>query len=359
MMIKIWEKYLLKQFLGTLLLVLLGFYGLFVLLDFSTHASIFPHTMQSRWLQITIFYIFEYFEKIDTLLPFAVLIATIKTLCQLNLNNEIVAMLAGGVNIKRLIRPLIIVGFILVSIVYLNAQFLLPVSSKHMKHFTEERKLSKKKNNEIPFVQHLALADHSTLIFQNYDPHEERFFDAYWVRSNSEIYRIKHLYPHEKTPRGTFVEHLTTNSHGQLTQTDYFEETTFDSMIFNKKRLLETTTLPDELSLTELWSKIPCIKGCESEKNAKILTTFYYKMAIPWLCLLAIIAPAPFCLQFTRTLRIYMVYGFFTFALVSFYLIMDSAEVLGKRQAVDPFWAIFTPLIIYFTPALFFYRKLK
>ena len=54
-MIKIWDKYIIKRFIFIFCLLLFGFYGIFILLDFATHASYFPRTMENRFLNIIYF----------------------------------------------------------------------------------------------------------------------------------------------------------------------------------------------------------------------------------------------------------------------------------------------------------------
>lgn len=356
-MLKIWEKYILRIFLTTLLFVLLGFYGLYVLIDYSCHTSYIHSGITSPLQHLGVIYLSEFANRLDVLLPFAILIATIKTLTQLNTHNELVALLAGGVSIKRILRPLVITGFFLTAILYANAQFAVPKAKHTLKTITEERHQYKKKRSDQPFVQHLFLEDESRVIFQKYDAYNKRFYDAYWIADSDKLYHMKHLYPHEKPPRGEEVEKFERAPNGVLTKQETFSEIAFNTMQFNKKRLLETTTSPEELSIKQVWSRLPSLTNPKSEKQSALLTAFYYKVLTPWICLLAIIGPAPFCVRYTRTLPVFFIYACFTFIFVTFHLVMESAEVLGKRQVVDPLLIIFIPFILFSFPAFWYYHK--
>jgi lipopolysaccharide export system permease protein len=355
-MLKIWEKYILRLFLSTLLFVLFGLFGLYVLIDYSCHTSYIHSGITSPFTHLGIIYLSEFVNRLSVLLPFAILIATIKTLTQLNIHNELVALLAGGLSIKRLLRPLYIAGILLTLILYVNIQVAIPRAKTTLNTITEERRQHKNKNDQ-PFVQSLLLEDESKVIFQKYDAFNKRFFDAYWILDTSNIYHIKHLYPYETPPRGEGVEQFSKDQKGALAQQATYTELTFNTMQFNKKRLWETTTLPDELSLKQLWSRIPSLTSAKNEKQSAILTTFYFKMVMPWLCLLAIIGPAPFCVRYTRTLPVFLLYACFTFIFVSFHLVMESAEVLGKRQVADPLMIIMLPFIIFSFPAFWYYHR--
>jgi len=44
--------------------------------------------------------------------------------------------------------------------------------------------------------------------------------------------------------------------------------------------------------------KSPENHEAQSEKEARSLSALHRKLATPWLCLLAVLAPAPFCMRF-------------------------------------------------------------
>lgn len=357
---RIWERYFARQFLGIFCVLFFGFFALYVLLDYSSHTTTFhKNQIHFRFMELVTFYSYEFVNRIDVLLPFAIMIATIKTLCQLNVNNELVAMLSSGVKIKALLRPFFLLGLIFTTLMYLNIQFLVPIATTNLKSISEEGQKLKKKKLGQAMVEHIALADESTLLFQHYDQGRQRFFDAYWVRSPDEIYRFKYLYPNREIPHGEFVEHLQRNEKGAIVEKAAYAKLDLSEMHFNKKKLIETTTLPEQLSLSALWEKVFSLPGEHTEKQAQMLTIFYMRMAMPWFCLLAFIGPAPFCINFSRTLPIFLIYAISAFAFIAFYLVMESAEVMAKRQVFNPFTAITIPFLLFSLPLSWNYIRLK
>jgi len=357
---RLWERYFAKQFLATFCILLFGFFTLYVLLDYSSHTTTFhKNQIHFQWKELVTFYLCELVNRIDVLLPFAILIATIKTLCQLNVNNELVAMLSSGINIKRLLRPFLMLSLIFTTLMYLNVQFFVPMATTNLKSISEEGRKLKKKKKEQSMIEHIVLADESTFIFQNYDQVYQRFFDAYWIRSPDELYRFKYLYPNGDIPRGEFVEHLKRNEKGLIVQQEANETRDLPEMHFNKKKLIETTIMPEQLSLTTLWNKIPSLSGEMTEKQGKILTTFYVRLLMPWFCLIAFIGPAPFCIRFSRTLPIFVIYAISAFVFIAFYLVMESAEVMSKRQLFSPLAGISIPFLVLSLPLLWNYIRLK
>lgn len=347
---KIWQRYFIKEVLKTALLFLACFYGLYVLIDYASHASSFHRGASAfSWQILGFYYLLEFVRHLEILLPFALVLATIKTLTGLNTHHELVALMASGVKLKTLLRPFILLAVAAAALLYLNTEVLVPHAMRQLKVLNDARALTKERNRTSR-VQHLVLEDGSTVLYQSYDSSQQYFFDAYWIRSLNEIYRIKFLYPYTKVPSGHFVDVLTRQKNGNLTVTTSHSERAFPGMKFNKQTLFESMTLPEELSYSDLWSKIPSIEEIKSEKQAQMLTSFYFKLAMPWLSFLAVIAAAPFCVRFSRTQPLFYIYALSIFGLVAFQIVMDSAMILGERQVLPPHWAIWAPfaLIVFF-----------
>ena len=285
----------------------------------------------------------------DVLVPFALLIACVKTLCTLNTHNELVALMASGIRLKTLMLPFIAFGLCFTFAIYFNTEVLQPQAMKYHKHLDYTRAKAKQKTHHHPMIQQIPLEDSSSIVFQNYEPDAERFYDAYWIRSIDDIYRIRYLYPNMTIPKGAFVEHLQRDAQGTLAMTEIVAEKQFDDMHFNQATLLESVTTPDALSISAMKEKIATQGELLSEKDARLLTTYYHKLAMPWLCLLAVIAPMPLCTRFSRTLPVFFIYALSIFGLVAFYLIMNSAMVLGERQVMPPAVAIWLPFSCFFT----------
>jgi len=358
----IWERYFLKEFCKVFFLFILCFYGLYVLIDYSNHSTSFHHHhTEFQWKEFFLYYFGEFVKRAEVLIPFALLITTIRTLCSLNVHNELVALMSSGISLRTLMRPFIFLGLFFTLLLYLNTQFFLPDALKSLRHIHDAHSRVKRGTGQDA-VQHLVLEDQTRVIFQSYDSADESLFDAYWLRSIDDLYRIKHLYPNSNaggTPYGQLVEHLVRNKEGELVETESFDKKAFPEMHFNKKALFETITPVEEDSLTGLIEDFPQNKEDLTEKEASILSALYYKLAMPWLCLFAIIGPAPFCLRFTRQLPIFFIYACSIFALVAYYLVMESAMLLGERQVFAPIWAIGVPFGFVFFVCMWKFLKLR
>jgi len=343
----IWERYFLKEIIKVFLLFLFGFYGLYVLIDYSTHSRSFQN-YHFTFLNIASFYGYEFITRMDVLIPFATLIACIKTLCTLNTNNELVALMASGINLKRLLWPFVAFSLFCTGFIYFNTEVLQPRALKYHKQLSHTRAKEKQKKHHHPHIQQITLNDNSSLIFQEYDEINELIYDAYLVRSIDDIYRIRELNPYASVPLGNSVEHLQRNGQGNLVIVEFLPEKEFPEIHFNRAKLIDSITSPSDYGISTLQNKLRSRGEILSEKDARLLTTYYYKLAFPWLCLLAVIAPAPFCTRFSRTLPVFFIYAVSLFGLVAFNIMLDAAMILGERQLVAPAVAIWLPFSCFF-----------
>lgn len=348
-MISIWQKYLVKEIIKTFCLFIFVFYGLYVLIDYSVHANHF-HLKGAgfQWKEIFLYYLLEFIKRGEVFFPFALLLATIKVLSQLNTRNEHIALLVGGIKIKTLLRPFLAIAILLISFMYINEQFFLPQALKKLKSIEETKKRQTKKLFKETAVHHLVLKDGSRMFFQDYESDKQRFFDVYWVKNIDEIYRIAYLYPSQYPPLAEEVEYLSRNDEGSISLVEKHQSQLLPGIVFNKKELLETITPADELSLIELAKKVSSFWTVKNEKEARFLANFYYKLFMPWLCLFAVIGPAPYCLRFTRLFPSFFIYAGSISALVATYLLMDSALIFATRNIIAPLLALGIPFFSIF-----------
>lgn len=345
----IWQRYFLKQFTSIFFLFLFCFYGLYVLIDYASHTSALAHhQVQIHWYDMARYYLYVFSSRAEILLPLALLIAFVKTVCTLNSNQELVALMASGTSLKKLMLPFLFMGLLCMGIMYTNEQFLLPQALKKLRLIEDATKHQKTRHTPPLTVRQVKFEDGSLLLFQDYDTAKERFFDVYWIPSIDHIYRIKYLSPYQAVPTGFFVDELVRQPNGELLQEASYPEFAFASMQFNQELLQSTILDADMFSLTDLFEQAHPISSISNEKESKILTALYWKLALPWLCVLAILAPAPLCVRFSRQLPIFLIYVCTLFGLIAFYMFMDATQVIAKRQVLDPAWAIWGPFLSVF-----------
>ena len=244
---KIWERYFLQEILKSFFFFVAIFYGLYVLIDYASHSSSFYYN-HSRFkiYEVAIYYLCELIKRLEVLIPFGLLIATIRTLTNLNMHHELVALMASGIKMKTLLRPFVVVGLAMVLLMYINTQFLMPVALQRINHIDQKHRTQKNKSAQALAVQSLILKDKTSVIFQNYDSVEKKLIDVYWIRNINDIYHSKYLYPYEEIPTGNFVDHFHRKSGGELTVVETFDIKQFPEMHFHKRDLFQGMIAPED-----------------------------------------------------------------------------------------------------------------
>ena len=333
---KIWERYFLFETLKVFFLITFCFYGLFILIDYASHSGANQNHSMMNWNELFRYYLYEWILRADVLVPFALLIATIRTLCDLNIHNELVALQASGIAMRSLLRPFVFLALTFTILIYCNTEWNLPYALAKTRRMQTQKEVIKQKKQKRWLVQSVELEDHSTLIFQNYDKAKKRFFDVYWIQNFDEIWRCRYLYPYKNPPLGIQVDRLKRDADNSLYKAETFSTHAFPKMRFNQKTLLDTLTPSKELAISTLWKRIPKSLQPKSEKEAEMTAAFLHKITIPWLCFFAVLAPAPFCVRPGRMHPVFFIYAFSIFSLVGCYLILNSGMILGGRQVLPP-----------------------
>lgn len=355
-----WERYFYKELFKNAFFFLLIFFGLYVLIDYASHlGGTSYHHSKLKIGEFILHYLAEFSLRAEILIPFALLISTIQTLCKLNTHSELVALLAGGYSIHRLLRPFLIAGLLGVAILYLNIEVLLPTAMTRIGKLDQKYTRLKNKNLKGIRANHLQLDDGSLFIYKNFDPSSKQFFESYWMAKGGDVWRMEALQPFEDPPKGLSVDHFTLTD-GILRWDQAYLSYSFPTLTFNEKRLEETLSIPKGKPLSELALKAPeLIDPFENEKTARHLTALYQKIALPWLALIAVIAVAPFCIRFSRTVPVFFVFSAGIFGLVAIYMIMNAAIILGERQVLSPAIAIFAPMGIFMLVFAYRYARMR
>lgn len=353
MILKIWQRYFLREIGKVFFLFLGSFYFLFALIDYTSRTgALLPNNVKVE--DLAIYYSLMFFKRIDVMLPFALLLATLRALISFNTHNELVALFGGGVSLRTLMRPFIAAALVCVALVYFSYEVLVPYTWTKMKRIEDSYASSELARKGDRYVHDITLDDGSLVLYQSYDSARSLFFDVYWIRSIDDIYRIKTLFPDAHSTIGRRVDHLVRDNVGGITLAESYDTKLLQDLHFTEEGLTTALRSPEELSLGQLIHRLPKHSRGLTDKEAHILARFYSRILMPWLCLLVVIAPAPFCTKFSRQHPILLIYIFSITGLVTFYLLFNAAFVVGSARVVPPLLAVLVPFILYFGP--FSYR---
>ncbi|MCI0381540.1 MAG: LptF/LptG family permease [Chlamydiae bacterium] len=351
---KIWQRYLLKEFFKFFLFFLPTFYFAYVIIDYSCHIHNFIQNQMISFSQVFVYYSFQFFKRINILIPLSLLLSTIKVLTSLNIHFELVALQSAGLSLKKLIRSFLIVGSIFCGLNLLIEEYIFPVSLNYIdKFYYSHLKHPDRQHRKEP-VHLLYLDDHSKFFYQYFDPSRESFFDVIWIKNHADIWRVKYLKAAKETV-GQYVDHLEKTKEGVLEKTASYSTFVFKDL---KLEIAEKAFVPlENRSLSSLFQLIQKRKNLSAYETGELKTLLYYKIAMPFLCILTILAVSPFCVPYSRTFPLFFTYSISLFLFVTFFALMNGSLILGANTTINPFFAIFVPFsFLFLLFGLRFYR---
>jgi len=347
---KIWQRYFLIEILKTFFLFLFCFFFLYALIDYSMHMQEILKNKKMSLGDLTIYYGMLFSKRCDLLLPLSLLIASVRVLTSLNRRNELLALQTSGIPMHHLTRPFFFVGLLCVGLSYCNFEILAPKSLNYIDHF--EKKYLKKKSThkeKNTAIHALPLDDGTHLLYQEYDPDKNEFFDLFWILSTDEIYHIKNLKITNSHPVGTFVDHMKRGKDGQIKKVASYKEHFFKNLTLNFDLQDHFSRPMENRSISNLLAMTLNTPPLFYENRWTVHTHLYFKLFMPWLPVLVLIGVIPFCVPSVRYLPTFLIFSITIFGYITFFTIMDGCVILGETQIISPFWAIFMLPIIFFS----------
>jgi lipopolysaccharide export system permease protein len=184
------DWYIIKKFIGTYIYAILLIISIAIVFDFNENLSKFTQ-YQAPWRAIIFDYYANFIPYYSNLFsPLFVFIAVIFFTSKLAGNSEIIAMLAAGVSIKRLMRPYMLSCVVIAGLTFYLNSFVIPHGTVIRQNF-ETLYRNSKKNTSAEDIQ-LFVAKNTTAYIQNYDDQYKRGYGFSLVKiKNKKI--VSHL----------------------------------------------------------------------------------------------------------------------------------------------------------------------
>lgn len=339
----IWERYLLREIIKVFFLFLGCFFFLYSILDYSLHMQDFWVDKRIHLSHLLIYYFYQFIKRSDLLIPLALLIATLKVLLSFNAKRELVALQASGLSAKRILRPFFYVALVCTLFNCISSEFLLPSSLNFLDNFRVSHFKHSVPGNRKEPIHVIYLKDRSKIVYQKEDTEKQMLFDVFWIRSAKDIWRMKHLAMRSEQPIGYFVDHIVCSAGGVFEKVGSYESYTFPSFQVQPDLTGKGYVPIENRKPSELLELLLHKKATTAFERPQILTHLLHKCAMPFLSFLVVIASAPFCFRYSRSLPVFFTYAIALFAFVAFSALLNSALILGETQVLSGYAAILIP----------------
>jgi lipopolysaccharide export system permease protein len=360
MMLKsIWERYLFREILKIFFLFLGCFFFLYSILDYSLHMQDFFEDKRIHLSHLAIYYFYQFIKRADLLVPLALLIATLKVLFSFNARGELVALQASGLSAKRILRPFFLLALLCTLFNCVSMELLLPSSLNFLDNFRQSHFKHNFYGNRKEPIHVIYLKDRSKIVYQKEDVEKQLFFDVFWIRSADDIWRMKYLSMNPEQPIGYYVDHIVCTPEGSFEKAASFEKYAFPSFRLQPDPAGKGYVPIENRKPSELLRLLSHKKTTTAFEHPQVLTQFLHKCAMPFLSFLVVIAAAPFCFRYSRSLPVFFTYAIALFAFIAFAAFINSAVVLGETQVVSAYNAILLPFALCFLGFGWRFAKLK
>jgi lipopolysaccharide export system permease protein len=361
---KIIDKYITKGFIWPFLYCLFIFLFLYVIIDLFGHLDVIikqdvPFGTIKTYYLSSLPFIF-----VQTA-PFAVLLATIFLLGNLNRHNEIIALRASGVNSLRIIAPILILGTAISLVVYLVNEKIVPealVTSNTIKDlqfekgqkqrnttltnitvFGKEGKLfyartydvATKTLHDVVILEH----DKDQLLKRKITAEKMEWTGDKWRFYNCDVYRFD--------KNGNVIGKPAVFRTPKILQ---FNET--------PEGLLRNQTQPEFMNYVQLRDYVRLL-SLESKSTArKLLVDLHYKLSLPLTSITIMLIGIPFALKRTRSGAMASM-GISLVIAVVFYGANAIFIALGKGGFLPPAVSAWGANILFAGLGIFLIKKIR
>lgn len=361
---KIIDKYITRGFIWPFLYCLFVFLFLYIIIDLFGHLDVIIKQDVSLGIIKTYYLSCLPFIFVQTT-PFAVLLATVFLLGNLNRHNEITALRASGIGSLRIIAPLLLMGAAMALAVYMVNEKIVPESlvtsitikelqfeKEHKQRnavlenitvFGKEGKLfyarsydtAAKTLRDVVILEH----DNSQTLKRKITAEKMEWFGGKWKFYNCDIYRFD--------KNGSVIGKPAVFRAPKILQ---FGET--------PESLLKNQTQPEYMSYVQLRDYVRLL-SLESKSTArKLLVDLHYKLALPLTSITIMLIGIPFALKRSRSGAMASM-GLSLAIAVVFYGANAIFIALGKGGFLPPFVSAWAANIIFSCLGIFLIKKIR
>src|SRR5205085_729455 len=164
------DRYVIREFLKVLFLVLLSTAALAIVVDYTEIAN----DIRANHVPLHVvlaYYRFLIFQLLNWTIPISVLVATLVTFGIMSKNNEVTAIKSGGVSLFRVAMPIVFISVVISFLSYLMLDFVLPYSTQRVDSIRHRIQRGKEKASAAASQQRLWLVGKGRYLinFLSYD----------------------------------------------------------------------------------------------------------------------------------------------------------------------------------------------
>lgn len=360
-MLKIIDKYILKQFLKNFSLCLLMFASIFIIVDVFDRLDDFIEKGISLFT-IGKFYLNYTPVTFVTIVPPASLVSALYVLGNMNKTNEITALKSSGMSVYRILMPFFVCAAVLWGMVFfINEQFV-PSSNATWQYMTKFEFQSKERKKTRK-IHNFGFADTKGHLFyvEEINPYTKQMRNVTILSENN---------------KGEITEKLTAKTASwhktQLTFNDVFifdyskkalapeQKSTF-SLTLNKRVdfFIRFGALSEFMNRSQLKQYMQSLSKLKQHLIPELLVDYHSKLALPISSVLILLLGIFCAFQTQKRGGALLSVGLSAMLFFGFYIVLSLATASGKGGILPPLVAAWLPNTVLFIAAIILAKRIK
>ncbi len=349
---RILDRYLLREFIGYLMLGLLGFIVIFIVVDLIEKMDVFLDH-KAPWPLVAQYFVNLAPDVIVKMLPVSLLLATFLALGQLNKFGELTAMRAGGLSLVRIMAPVLGVALGAMVVSLLIGEFVVPAATRARQQIFEERiqHLQRAVPSERADVTYLG-RDGRIWLVGLYLVHEQRMHEVSLQEFKAGVLmrRIDAAEASWDGQRWVFVSGYVRRFAAGHEQAEGFRRMAVGGLGEGPEDFAKEGHKPEEMNWFELRNYVDRLRA-SGARVENYLVDLHLKLAFPLICVIVVMIGGALA---TRLRMQGAALGFGLSVAISFlyYGILRAGQALGHNGALPPYVAAWGADVLFGVVAL-------
>jgi len=302
---RIIDRYVVRHFIPSFLWCLAIFIFLYMIGDLFGHLD---EIVRERVSVITLGYYYITFAPFIFVLtaPFAILLATIHKLSNLNRHNEITAIRASGINIWEILRPILLIGLLTSVMVFLVNDKIVSRSGRISEGIKEEL-IEKKVKTEKKVINNVAIyaAKNRIIYARKFDGKNNKLTDIIiHEHDRSQNLKMKISAPRARyrDDKWYFYDALVSkvDNQGKLTEDPQFHKIMEVDIEEKPSDFAKKEWRTEFMSYQDLRKYVNLFKGGAKKTLNRLRVDLYHKIFFPFANFVIILVGAPFAMHMRR-----------------------------------------------------------
>ena len=355
MKIKLIDKYLIKQFLQTILFGLLAFTFIFIVIDAMENLDDFID-QSVPFLKIIHYYIVFSPEIIKLMTPVAVLFSALFTAGKAANLSELTAIKASGVSLFRFMLPFLVTTALLSVFSIYFGGYVVPMANKTKLNIEQEylKKNLSFTGNNIYFqdsksrIVSISYFDPdknlaTRVSIQEFDPNDLKVMKSRIDAVSLNYDTLKNIWVAKDGSQRIF--------NGKFQNVNYFKTLNLDYLNFSPSELLKKQTRPSEMNLTELKELIKEQKLAGNDPTSTLIE-YHSRFAFAVTSLIVVFFGLPISSN-KRKGGLASQVGLNILVTFLYLVFMKVSQAFGKNGALNPIITAWLANIIFILAALY------